>query len=119
MKYGPLFGWGIVIYGIMALTWSGLTIYGYAGTIEGGLCQLAALIAVAAIAGLSLRMHNWRDVLPYSCGWAAIAALLDALYSVPLVGWALYTDWHQWVMYGLIVIIPLVATMSRRVSPVI
>ncbi len=114
MRYGQLFGWGIVIYGMVALAWSGLTLYGYAGTILGGACQLAALIIVVTIAGLSLRRRDWRDLLPYSLGWALIAVLLDALYSVPLIGWTLYTDWHQWVMYGLIVVIPLLAPRMRQ-----
>lgn len=114
MKYGSLFGWGVVIYGMMALAWSGLTIYGYAETIVGGACQLIVLIAVAAVAGRSLRLRDWRDVLPYSFAWALIAALLDAFYSVPFVGWTLYADWHQWVMYGLITIIPLLAIKLRQ-----
>ena len=113
MKYGALFGWGIVIYAIMSLLWSGLVIYGIAATSASLFIRLCALIVLATIAGRSLRFHSWKDILPYSIFWALMMAGLDAIYTVPFSGWALYTDWYLWVGYGLVAAVPLLAPLLR------
>ncbi len=113
MKYGALFGWGIVMYAVMTLSWSGLTIYGVAGSDWSLIAQLIILIIVTTIAGRSLRLDLWPDILPYSLGWAAIAMLLDIVYVVPFFGWEMFYAWRLWVGYALIVIVPLIAPKTR------
>lgn len=113
MKFGTLLGWGVVIYAVVALVSTGTLIYGYAGSLFASAAQLLVLVATAWVAGRSLRHSSWKDVLPYSVGWALIAAVLDALYVVPITGWGLYTAWQQWVGYGLIVVVPLIARAAR------
>jgi hypothetical protein len=113
MKYGKLLGWGIVIYAVVMLATDGLTLYGLHTTLIGQIMQLLALIAVTTIAGRALRFHSWKDILPYSFSWAVLAGLLNAVYNVPLQGWGIYTDWSLWLGYGLIVVMPLFAPMTR------
>ncbi|MBI5457273.1 hypothetical protein HY971_00920 [Candidatus Kaiserbacteria bacterium] len=103
----PLIGWGIVIYAVMSLAWSGLVIYGLAGGLSSLIFRLSILILVTTIAGRSLRLHSWIDVLPYSLFWALSMGVLDAVYAVPFSGWVLYADWSLWVGYGLVAIVPL------------
>ena len=114
MKYGALLGWGIVIYAVMSLLWSGLVIYGMADSLLSLVIRLCALIFIASIAGRSLRAHSWQDVLPYSVFWAGTMAVLDAVYTVPFSGWSMYTDWRLWVGYALVAIIPLLAPYRHR-----
>lgn len=113
MKYGSIVGWAIVMYAIMALAWSGLSIYGFAGSISARILLLVVLVVVTTIAGRSLRFHSWRDVLPYSIAWAILIGLLDIVYSVPFGGWGIYADWNLWVGYLLVVIVPLLAPSTR------
>jgi len=113
MRFGTLLGWGIVIYAIMSLASSLFVVYGIAGTFIARLLGLLVLILVLTIAGRSLRRQHWIDVLPYSIGWAILAALLDAVYVVPFGGWAMYGDWNLWVGYVLVVIVPLIAPFTR------
>ncbi len=113
MKYGTLVGWGIVIYAVMALAWSGIVIYGFAGTFLARLFELLVLTFVATIAGRALRHHSWKDILPYSLAWALMMAVFDALFSVPFAGWAIYADWNLWLGYALVALVPLIAPKTR------
>lgn len=113
MRYGALLGWGIVIYAVIALAWSGLMIYELDGSIVGLVFELFVLITVTVVAGRSLRYDSWRDILPYSCGWALVMALLDAVYSVPFSGWDIYSDWSIWAGYAMVVFLPLIAHKTR------
>lgn len=118
MKYGALLGWGIVIYAVMSLLWSGLVIYGMADSLLSLAIRLCVLLFIASIAGRSLRVHSWQDVLPYSVFWAATMALLDAVYTVPFSGWTMYADWRLWVGYALVAIIPLLAPYRHQLPRV-
>ncbi len=113
MKYGALLGWGIVIYAVMSLVWSGLVIYGIAGGTLSLLFRLCVLIFLTTVAGHSLRFYSWKDILPYSAFWALMMALLDAVYTVPFSGWSMYSDWYLWVGYGLVAVVPLFTPLMR------
>ncbi len=119
MKYGALLGWGIVIYAIMSLAWSGLVIYGLVGGYFSVIFRLLILIIVTTIAGRSLRLYSWSDILPYSACWALTMGLLDAVYAVPFATWALYADWSVWAGYGLVAVVPLFSPLllRRRQTP--
>lgn len=107
MKYGLLFGWGIVIYAVMTLAWSGLVIHGFAGTLVSRILVLCVLIIVTSIAGRSLHFYSWKDILPYSLLWAVMMGFFDAVYTAPFAGWAIYGDWNLWVGYALVAAAPL------------
>ncbi|OGG50083.1 hypothetical protein A3C18_00415 [Candidatus Kaiserbacteria bacterium RIFCSPHIGHO2_02_FULL_54_11b] len=113
MKYGALLGWGICIYAVMMLAWSGLVIYGLAGTLVARILVLCVLIIVTTIAARSLRYHSWKDILPYSIAWALMMGLLDAVYTVPYSNWTIYADWNLWVGYSLVAIVPLLTPFLR------
>lgn len=113
MKFGPLLGWGITIYAVMYLAWNGFVLYGFTQGFVPRLCGLLVLVVVATIAGRSLRLAGWKDVLPYSLAWAIVVILLDAIFSVPFSGWQLYADWNVWVGYALVALVPLLAPYTR------
>src|SRR3990167_7992781 len=102
MKYSAL-AWGIVLYAIMFLLWSGFVLYGFAEGIAPRLTGLLVLIGLALLAGRALHYGSWRDILPYSIAWTVIVAILDMVFTVPFTGWALFSDWNIWVGYALIV----------------
>ena len=104
-----MFGWGVVIYAVVFLVWSGFLTYGF---IEGMLPRIlgfAALVAATSTAALSLRLSTWYDVLPYSLSWMVVVMLLDGIFSFPFVGFAIYADPNVWVGYALVAIVPLAA----------
>jgi hypothetical protein len=105
-------GWGIVLYAVMYLVWSGFILYGFVGA-PARIIGLISLIGLSLIAGRSLRLSSWKDVLPYSIAWAVIIGILDAVFSVPYSGWQVYADWNLWVGYGLVVLVPLFAPYMR------
>lgn len=116
LNYGPLVGWGIVIYAVVALLWQALALYGFADSIFARLAILATLVVVTTIAARSLRCYRWVDVLPYSLSWAVVVALLDALLNVPYAGWLLFADWNVWLGYALVAAVPLIT--FRRESAI-
>lgn len=107
MKVGKLVGWGIVIYAIMYLLWSAFIAYGFTDGFLPRVAGLLVLVAISLKAGLSLRMHSWKDILPYSIGWAIIVGILDAVFSVPFSGWMIYTDLNLWFGYAVVAVAPL------------
>jgi hypothetical protein len=114
MKYGALFGWGIAIYAVLSLVWSGFVIYGFAQGMLPRLTEFVLLLALSFVAGRSLRFVSWKDVLPYSVTWGIEAVLLDAIYSVPFSGWTLYANPALWFGYAIVVCVPLLTTLFRR-----
>ena len=110
MNLRVLLGWGIAMYAVLYLVWSGLVIHGLSGSILARLIALVTLFVVATIATRSLRLLSERDVLPYAIGWVIVAALMDAIFAVPTAGWGLYADWNVWVGYALLFIVPLIVT---------
>ncbi len=118
MKLGALIGWGIVIYAVLFLVWSGLVIQGFSGFILSRVVILATLVIVTTIATRSLRLTNERDIAPYAFGWVVVAAGLDVIFSVPSAGWVMYSNWNLWVGYFLLLAVPFVVTAlsGRRAS---
>jgi hypothetical protein len=111
-----ILGWGIVIYAVMYLLWSGLVMYGLSFGIVSLLIRVAVLAIVTTIAARALRLISRIDILPYSIGWAVIAVALDAVFLVPFSGWALYGEWGVWAGYILVAILPLL-TLSLLRTP--
>lgn len=107
-------GWGIVIYAVAFLAWAGMGIYGWA---EGTLSYFLELVVLAAVciwAGYELKFQAWKDILPYSIGWALIAAAFSALFTAPLEGWSWYGQWSTWALYLLITLLPLFSIFFRE-----
>jgi hypothetical protein len=116
MKYALVLGWGVVIYAVMYLAWSGFVLYGFTMGILPRLLALLVLVITATVAGRSLKFVSWKDMLPYSFGWMIVVALLDAVFSVPYSGWQLYSDWNVWVGYALVCAVPLLAPYTKSMS---
>jgi hypothetical protein len=112
MKTLARLGWGVTLYAVMYLAWSGFILYGFVGA-PARIIGLLLLIGLSLIAGGALRLSSWKDVLPYSIAWAVIIGILDAVFSVPYSGWQVYADWNLWVGYGLVVLVPLFAPYVR------
>lgn len=115
MKYISVLGWGIAIYAIMSLVWSGFITYGFIEGLAPRIVGLVILIALALMAGSSLRLSSWSDILPYSIAWGVMMAILDGIFSVPYAGWQLYTDLNVWFGYLIVVVAPLFAPYLRLV----
>ncbi|MBP9757496.1 MAG: hypothetical protein KBD06_02760 [Candidatus Pacebacteria bacterium] len=116
MHLRPLLGWGIVIYAVLHLVWSGFVAYGLSANILAHIAMIATLVVLAVIATRSLRLLSERDVIPYAIGWALIAMVLDAVVIVPLSGWVVFSDLNVWVGYGLLLAVPFVVTAVTRRS---
>ena len=110
-------GWGVVIYAIMYLAWSGMVIYGFSLGMVSLVARLAVLALITTIAARSMHLSTMKDVTGHALAWAAVAIGLDMVFLVPFAGWALYASWSVWAGYALIVVFPLIYTMfSRRSS---
>ncbi|HUO50555.1 MAG TPA: hypothetical protein VMU25_03295 [Candidatus Paceibacterota bacterium] len=114
MKFGALFGWGIVIYALATLTWSGMTLYGFTAGIVPRLIEALVIACTCIVAGNSLRYRTWKDIMPYSIVWALVVAILDGIFTYPSQGLALYSEWISWVGYALVALLPLCAPYFRR-----
>jgi hypothetical protein len=106
-------GWGISIYAVMYLLWSGLVIYGLASGYLSLIVRVAALAVITTIAARTLRVGSLKELLPYSLGWAAVTLALDAIFLVPFSGWELYGSFSVWVGYALVAIFPMIFMILR------
>ena len=107
VKLARLFGWGIAIYAVMFLIWSGFITYGFASGLQPKILAFCALITMALLAGRSLHFSSWKDIAPYSFLWALIIAILDAIFAVPHAGWEIYSNASVLVGYALVFVVPL------------
>lgn len=119
MKFKHLIGWGIITYAIIYLLVAMLSLYGWYPSILGRIITLMVLVATLLLAGDTLHLHSVKDILPYSFFWALEAAGLDALLSVPYVGWGLYLNANLWVGYALVLCVPLFAALHSKRSSAI
>src|SRR3989344_3217203 len=103
--FSKAIGWGIVIYAVMYLVWSGLVIYGLSLGYLSLIVRLLVLFFITMIAARSLRLGNWKDVFPYSVVWAIVAAILDGLFLVPFSGWGLYSSLSVWFGYAVFLLL--------------
>jgi len=115
MKYFSIAGWGVTIYALMSLLWSGFITYGFIDGLAPRIIGLLVLIALALIAASSLRLNSWSDILPYAIFWAVMMAVLDAIFSVPYAGWQLYADYNVWFGYAVVLVAPLFSPYLRMV----
>lgn len=105
-------GWGIVIYALMYLLWSGLVMYGLAAGMLSLAGRIIALACITTIAARSLHLPVWKDLCMYVIAWVAVTMILDAIFLVPFTGFAMYSDWSVWAGYALIAIFPLLTASS-------
>jgi hypothetical protein len=110
-------GWGVAMYAVMYLLWSGLVIYGLAFGYFSLAIRIAALVFLTTLAARALRKTSRVDVAPYSIAWALTAIALDAVFLVPYAGMALFSQWGVWVGYALIVTVPLLTFWSSKALP--
>ena len=113
MKYISRLSWGIVIYAIMYLFSNGLSIYGLAGGIPALVARLVVLVIITTIDGRSLKFNSWKDILPYSIFWAFTVLAIDAIFTMPFGGVAMYSNWNLWIGYALVMLLPLAAPQTR------
>ena len=113
LKLGALFGWGVVIYAVMFLLWSAFVTYGFMFGWAPRIVGVLVLVTVAILAGRSLRVSSWHDILPYSLSWGMMMIILDGVMNVPLAGWQVFTDWGVWFGYSVVVLAPLLSLYPR------
>ena len=114
MRLGALLGWGIVIYAVVSLALSIMGAYGWTqGALSQGIAILVLLI-VCVVAGTRLKFHTWKDILPYSIGWALVAAAFDAVFAAASGNWGMFLQWSTWINYVLVALFPLCAVFFVR-----
>ena len=113
MNVGKLLGWGISIYALVFLLFSAFLTYGFVEGYAPRIIGFLALVVICITAGRSLNAHSWLDILPYSLAWGTMMFVLDVVMSVPIGGWAIFTDWNVWFGYAVVVIAPLFALYPR------
>lgn len=107
-------GWGVVIYAIMYLAWSGFVIYGFSLGIVSLIARFSILALITIIAARAMHLSDTKDLIGNALVWAAVAVGLDMVFLVPFSGWALFASWSVWAGYALIVVFPLAYTMLRN-----
>ncbi len=118
MRSKLLLLWGIPIYAISYLVWSGFSLYGHFG-FESRVGVCLAIISTSFIAGRSLHFSTWKDVLPYSVLWLGTIVFLDIIYAVPSSGWYIFSDPNILFSYALITLVPLLAPAVRTPPSVV
>lgn len=116
IRYKHLIGWGILLYALMFFVWSLFIKMGFAEGVLPRAIGLTILIVAVILAARSLHLATWKDILPYSIGWAAIVALLDVLLTVPFTGWGIFGQPSVIIGYLIIILVPLLF-YERHLTP--
>ena len=98
----------------MYLLWSGFATYGFIHGTAPHIVALVVLLVVAGIAGSSLHLASWKDILPYSVTWGICMAILNTAMSMPFVGWSVFAAPYVWMSYAFVVLAPLF--FAERIS---
>lgn len=114
MKYRRFFGWGISIYAIGHTVWTGFVSYQFTSGTAPHIVMLLILFFVSAIAGDSLHLSTWKDILPYSITWGLCMAVLNTIMSWPFIAWGVFVEPYVWMSYCVVVIAPLF--FAERIS---
>jgi hypothetical protein len=114
MHLSRALGWGVVIYAIMYLAWSGLVIYGLSLGIVSLFARLAVLALITIVATRAMHLSDTKDIVGNALVWAVVAIGLDMVFLVPFSGWELFASWSVWAGYALIVVFPLAYTLLRK-----
>lgn len=104
--------WGIVIYAVQYLGASILMQHPVVVPLHVSLLLLTLIVTSVGGARL-LHLKNPTDILPYSIAWVVCVLGIDMLVSLPFAGWTMYSDWHLWANYALIVVLPLLAPFTE------
>lgn len=99
-------GWGIIIYAVMYLAWSGLAVYGLTAGVFVLALRLLVLAGITTVAAHDLKVSGVA-VAKYSVFWGLVAALLDSILLVPFIGLSFYAEWGVWLGYALVVLLPI------------
>ena len=113
MKYGPMFGWGAVIYALVFLLSTGFLTYEF---VEGVAPRIVGTIAVCffcIVAGRALRLRSALDILPYSLVWGVMMGLFDIIFMVPYAGWEYFSNPNAWFGYAIVALAPLLSPYIR------
>jgi hypothetical protein len=113
-NYRSLFGWGISIYAIGHTVWTGFVSYQFTDGTAPHIIMLMILAVLAAIAGDSLHLSTWKDMLPYSITWGLCMAVLNTLLSWPFIAWGVFVEPYVWTSYAVVIVVPLFFT--KRIS---
>ena len=116
MRYRSLFGWGIAIYAIVHMVWTGFLSYEFVNGTAPRIAILLILSVVAAIAGSSLRLSTWKDILPYSITWGLCMAILNTILSWPFIAWGVFVEPYIWLSYCIVIIVPLFFAKTFEIS---
>lgn len=116
MRYLSLFGWGFLIYAAMYFLFSILGRYDLMGGDASVVAGLFMCVVLSLAAGLSLRARSVFDVLPYSISWAFVMAAMDGFLSVPVFGLGAMLDWHLWIGYSIVALVPLAAPLLQHAA---
>lgn len=109
MNYKKLFGFGALIWVVAYIVATGFVAYGKSHSITAGVVVVIAVAIAAFLAGRNLGLGARKEIIKYSAGWVIIGLILDAIFTVPFTGWALFKTWDIWLGYLLILSAPLLA----------
>jgi hypothetical protein len=113
MRFDRIIGWGVVVYAIMFLLWSGFVQYGFLEGVTPHIIAMAVLIGTLTLITRVLRPPSVEVILPYAVGWVLVSVFLDVVFSLPYAGWELFADWSVLIGYALIFIVPIVVVSHR------
>jgi hypothetical protein len=117
MRLGVLLGWGIVIYAVVRLALSIMGAYGWTQGVVPQFIAILVMLLICTVAGSALKFRSWKDILPYSIGWALVAVFFDVIFAAASGDWVMFSEWSAWLNYALVALFPLCAIFFAREHP--
>jgi len=111
--FKKVLGYGLLVYVVAFIVASIFVAY---GSTESTLATWAVLIAVLVavlFASKRLGVQTGGEAFKYSLGMLIIVAILDLVLTVPFTGMEIYSTWHIWVGYLLILFVPVLTSKLR------
>lgn len=117
MSLKKLVGYGVLIWVVVYLVATAFFAYKMLGAWWANALLVVLAAVMAGWAGTRISQPSRVAMLRYSVGWVVIAAVLDALLSVPFTGWTLFMMWSVWAAYAAILLIPVFTVRIPAVEP--
>lgn len=103
--------YGFLTYAAVFMLWSFLSAYGLSAGWPAQYIGYAVTAIAVFIASRTVGISALRAATLYGAGWTVMHFMFDAIYTIPLVGFAPFLNVYGWVGYSVVFLTPFVAVL--------
>jgi len=103
---------GIIIWVVAFMVASLFVAFSMANTTIAQIVTGLAAIITAYMLAKKIGVTNKMEMLKHSFVWVVVILILDYFVTTKFTGMEFFSDWKTWLVYALILLVPLLAVKS-------